>query len=78
MVEKIGEGIEYRRRTDGFTLVVDNSSFRIPDMVIHMSDDAFETLLLVHQRYTQLGDPSLTAGDLNRIDDYGYGQGGEV
>ena len=90
MVEKIGEGIEYRRRTDGFTLFVDNSNYRNqlwkilanvelkpmvhlesmhPDMEIHISDDTFEVLLMVHERYTR---------KLDRIDDPGYEKGGLV
>ena len=69
MVEKIGEGIQYRRRTDGFTLFVDNSQFSQPDQAIHISDDTFEVLLMVHERYTR---------KLDRIDDPGYEKGGLV
>ena len=69
MIEKIGEGITYRRRTDGFTLVVDNNGFAENDQVIHISDATFEVLLMVHERYTR---------KLDRIDDPGYEKGGLV
>ena len=75
---KLGEGIEYIRRPDGFTLRVDCDDFAQADgwYDIHMSDELFESLVVIQQRHTGF-DPSLSASGLNEYEVQDIdGQGG--
>lgn len=67
---QLGEGIEYIRRTDGFTLRVLSSDLQDAEGTfhdIHMSDDLFGSLVILQERYRN---------QLNHVDGDGFAEGG--